>query len=136
MNGLVEFLRARLDEDVEVARAAADCHDEDSPTWAVITPGFVHNGEDGMWSRLTSVDRPAVADHMVRFDPARVLAEVDAKRETIRLYEEACAFIEMMKEQGKEAPAHVGAAEAYLNVIRDDAAVYADHPDYQEEWRP
>lgn len=73
----------------------------------------------------------APAGHMLR-----ERRELEAKRETIRLYEEACEFIEMMKSSGQDAPAHEGAAEAYLNVIRNEAAVYAGHPDYRGEWRP
>jgi hypothetical protein len=125
VDDLIEWLRAQLDEDAEVARAAADCHDEDSPTWAVITPGFVHNGEDGMWSRLTRVDRDAVADHMARFDPARVLAEVEAKHRIADLHEgrHTCGD----SDHNDEDP---------CDTLRVLALPYADRPGYRDEWRP
>jgi hypothetical protein len=126
VDDLIGWLRAQLDEDAAVARAAADCHDEDSPTWAVITPGFVHNGDDGMWSRLTRVDRDAVADHMARFDPARVLAEVEAKREIV----------------DQHGPTEDGTCRLCLYLplpcitLRLLALPYTDRPGYRDEWRP
>ena len=107
MDELIEFLRARLDEDERAAKA---------------------------WLPFGNPDAAARA-HVARHDPARVLAEVEAKRKVIHMYEETLAFIEMMKSRGKDAPAHEAAAESYLNVIRVHAAVYADHPDYKGGWQ-
>jgi hypothetical protein len=67
---LVEFLRDRLDEDEQTARAAPP----------------------GNWSVWLSTDYPSefneqvMADHICRFDRTRVLAEVDAKRRIIDLH--------------------------------------------------
>jgi hypothetical protein len=53
-------------------------------------------------------------EHIARHDPARVLADVEAKRRIV--------------EWDAEQPVDRGV----LNIL---ASVYADHPDYREEWR-
>ena len=62
------------------------------------------------------------------YRPARVLAECDAKRRIIDRHVDpdsrACNCSEM------------GWPTDLCDVIRPLAAVYADHPDYQEEWKP
>ncbi|MFF5261342.1 DUF6221 family protein [Actinomadura viridis] len=127
---LVEFLRAQLDEDERTARRAGDSFRQIGETGVIVAT------EGDRAEECTSASWAGVAEHIVRHDPARVLAEVDAKRETVRLYEEAVGFVEMAKSHGHEATHYEVAAESYLNVIRCDAAVYADHADYREEWRP
>jgi hypothetical protein len=91
MSGLVEFLRARLDEDAEVARNAtggpwyAD-HPEpkhwgDDPESALIVSGKVLCILDNQYGG------PLNVDHIVRHDPSRVLAQVEAKRKILNAYE-------------------------------------------------
>lgn len=135
MSDLIDFLRAQLDEDERDARAA-------------YLPNFKWYVEDRAVQLAPIQDCDCGADawlpantkadayHISRHDPARVLREVEAKRETIRLYEDTLETIEMLKSHGQKSDAHAVAAESYLNVIRRDAAVYADHPDYNEAWRP
>ena len=60
--------------------------------------------------------------HIARHDPARVLAECEAKRRIVELFPDAA-------QDGD------GWNDAGYSVLRDLAAVYADHPDYREEWR-
>lgn len=112
MIGVVEFLLARIAED-EAAAKAAD---------AVPAPW-------GFW------------------DDARVLAECEAKRRVIErcrpqyavLYREserllASAFDqETMKTVGHSGPIWPFAGAE--DTLRALAAVYADHPDYRDEWR-
>lgn len=99
---LVQFLRARLDEDEAEARAAAEKagsgdwryqpddnyvswieHDERaSPTnretwWPLVTEAASYVGD--------TIDRE-VADHIARHDPARVLREVEAKQRLLDLH--------------------------------------------------
>ena len=57
---LVEFLRARLDEDVEHAESARTADWENRAAWEDLAPGVVY--------------------HARHFDPARMLTEIDAKR--------------------------------------------------------
>ena len=87
MDDLAQFLRDRLDEDEKMAGAAAE-----SP-WSVDHGDYTKliYGADqsavlcgGCWGGGASVfELPADALHIVRHDPARVLAVVKAKRAAI-----------------------------------------------------
>ena len=132
MTTIVEFLLARIAEDEATAGAA------DPACWV----------SDVTW-QIARVERAgAEADHIRRHDPARVVAECETKRRIVErcrpqyavLYREserllASAFDqETMKTIGHSGPRWpFEDAEA---ILRDLAAVYADHPDYLEEWRP
>lgn len=67
-------------------------------------------------------ERLANAEHIARHDPARVLAEVDAKRRIIEV-----AIGEMD---------HGDFGWAWSQVLALLALPYADRPGYQDEWRP
>lgn len=124
MSGLVEFLRARLDEDEALAREAppgpwyiGNAVDPTQPCTVHTFPG-VRLVADGLnW---------LVAEHIARQNPARVLAEVAVKRELIRVWEA------VRDVTGTGSLAEGTAARA----IQLHAAVYADHPDYEERWKP
>jgi hypothetical protein len=114
---IVEFLRARLDEDEAAARAARN-----ALPWKVRSGP----GDDGGWETevgparmLFSDDEPA-AEHIARWQPERALREVEAKRRVISDHDRA-EFCDQ---------AALGQA---LYVL---AAVWSDHPDYQEDWPP
>jgi hypothetical protein len=62
----------------------------------------------------------ANAAHIARWDPARVLAECEAKR--LLLQREPCD--------------DTGVGDDPCHHLRALAVPYADHPDYREEWRP
>lgn len=150
---LVEFLRARLDEDEAKARAALS-------TQVNLSAGPVNSGT-GLPSRLevevvdrwhappvsdvigeyeasirmpggairvtsegTGISARDCAEHIARHDPARVLAEVDAKRQVIAWYE---ASVRSLGE---------GLSASNRHAVQVFAGVYADHPDYDEAWRP
>ncbi|MFF4433630.1 DUF6221 family protein, partial [Streptomyces sp. NPDC001513] len=66
------------------------------------------------------------ADHIARFDPARVMTEVDAKRAIVDAYDGSPGS------DDATATSHEGLHTAVLLL----ASVYADHADYREEWRP
>lgn len=124
---LIEFLRARLDEDFEAVRLALGVnvmagiqHGEPAPRW-VPSP----KGDAGVWD-TDGVPRVKFVwsrerDHIVRHDPARVLAEVEAKRRIVDRYA-------WLREHGD-----TGDAAWVLPLL---AAVYATHPDYRPEWAP
>jgi hypothetical protein len=138
VNDLVEFLRARLDEDEQVAREAAE-HGEgvyDSPMQATF------------WS-------------------PRVLAEVEAKRLIVERHRPISEPVEWPDDQTGKGEALVcsscgnrdldgwinwrplvgeagvfpdGVTPPYVlapcETLRLLALPYAEHPDYRQEWRP
>jgi len=99
MSDLVEFLKARLDEDERAARK---------------TKG-----------RGMTVSLPAfMVDHMTRWDPARVLREVAAKRRILELGICCACAVEKQPCDHRDA------------TLRLLAFPYSTHPDYRQEWRP
>jgi hypothetical protein len=130
---LVQFLRARLDEDESTARAADGDKIEATPLYegvAYLTLRGDHK------DRYTGELPATLADHAARHDPARVLAEVDGKRQILRALESAEVALRNT-EPGKEpCELMTGATNSLRAVARMLAAAYADHPDYRDEWRP
>ncbi|MFJ7269409.1 DUF6221 family protein [Streptomyces sp. NPDC099050] len=169
---LVQFLRARLDEDNEAARKAAalcGCHPA-APSWTfrdgddeedgrIITVGDPHPILLGKRRRLAqrwnqSYDGLFAAQHIVRHDPARVLAEVDAKRRILLLHNipavvspKMAAFGLRKGESPEDDRRCAGCGLDSMDdpitpdvsecpILRALALPYADHPDYREEWKP
>ncbi|MGW1463861.1 DUF6221 family protein [Streptomyces sp. NPDC002308] len=143
MNDLVVFLRARLDEREAVARAAGE--QRGGPVWAA------HDNED--WpSTVTGMTRTGVVvdivepndietvAHIAANDPASVLREVEATRAAV----DQCAYWnERAAREATDPPKYpqpgldIGLLLDALNpALRALALPYADHPDYQETWRP
>ncbi|GAQ52087.1 DUF6221 family protein [Streptomyces acidiscabies] len=129
---LAEFVRARLDEDERVAKALFD-----DPR-----PGRIARWEWCDDSSIRDRGTPHVilrvkftwlreAAHITRHDPARVLREVDAKRQMLAIHRPYVA------EPGQACLGCAGGIEwETCPVVRLLALPYADHPDYREEWRP
>lgn len=139
---LADFLRARLDEDEEAARdaerhtasylAMADRKaDRFEPPYSGADwrndydHVFVVDTRPGSHRKVRIADCGVGAfdltPHLARHDPAHVLADVQAKR---RIVDHAAVYWECDS----------GYAEM-RSVLCELAAVYADHPDYQSEWR-
>lgn len=131
MDDLIAFLRARLDEDEAAAMEAVfpspwDVSDRghyaavraDEPDFRIITELDQSQGVPGVWLSET-------LSHIARHDPARVLADVAAKRAVVFWCEAAYRVVE---------------ADRYAldveRVLLHLASAYAEHPDYHEEWRP
>ncbi|MEU2185214.1 DUF6221 family protein [Streptomyces thermolilacinus] len=142
MIGLVEFLRARLDEDGQAARAAM-WDDDQSAVWTARPPQASYEQyivadycDDGVVVVTPeNADADSVGEHIARHDPARVLAEVDAKR---RILDE---FVTSQNERDEEYDETFGLTDwefepTALPLLRLLALPYADHPDYRDEWRP
>ena len=133
---LTEFLLARIAEDEAVARAVIEA-----------------DYSDGIWHwdmhrakpyRSALVDNRGVvvlppknddvypsknvADHIARHNPARVLAECEAKRRIVGMFESR-------EEQAHESNAVAAHATGLLLAMKCLATVYADHPDFDEAWR-
>ncbi|MET9012302.1 DUF6221 family protein [Streptomyces olivaceoviridis] len=174
MDELVQFLKDRYDEEAAAARAAIDVvgpilgagrwrytksnGDEGGRYWSVTTTApdstvpmptveLVGSGMSG-----GGVHEEAVAVHIVRHDPARVLREVEAKRQIVATYLPPDANphpgLPCINYEGQR-PIHYDDAEpcwrhqkANERLVRHDyvlrllALPYADHPDYREEWAP
>ena len=152
---LTEFLLARIAEDEAVAQAASsgpwgfDPRDEDlgedGTVWCAEShPDSIKNGMQyaSTYVAQTSYDGQswsvhnsnADGEHIARWDPARVLAECEAKRRiVVDLHRpvtdgEGDWFCDML-ETGAES-------NWPCETIRLLALPYADHSDYREEWRP
>lgn len=106
--GLVEFLLARIAEDEEMA------HDVQSYLSPKDTIDVFLTRREGDESR-SKVVRP--------YDPARALADCKAKREIVDLIALT------------DSPAcHVDAWTVAKRAVRAIAMIYAEHPDFREEW--
>lgn len=125
---LVAWLRAQLDEDERAARAVA----VPSPWQVDISPreAFVQ-ASDGRVVGETGFDESAV--HIARHDPARVLAEVAAKRRIIDRFE----FVDShgpAVDHVRALDMTTGARAALLDAVKMLASVYAGRPGWREEW--
>lgn len=91
---LIAFLRTQLDEDERVARAAnpAPWRRITGKTWLDSNTifGGSYMGDQEKLRNVASLEISWLpdenADHITRWDPARVLAEVEAKRRIIALH--------------------------------------------------
>lgn len=158
---LVEFLTTRLDEDEQVARSAckyaeASWHlDEEDEATILWWPPEPHIAEKEREKGLPVVsDRwrgetieysgERIAPHIARHDPARVLAEVDAKRRMVGLHGPAtlhagggAAYFDTTRVCRSCEPPRQFPETAYpCPTLRLLALPYAQHPDYDEAWRP
>jgi hypothetical protein len=125
---LVDFLRARLDEDEALAMEAppgpwhiGNAVDPTQPCNVHTFPGARLVADDLNW---------LVAEHIARYNPARVLREIEAKREALAHYER----IRQHARQGEEV--YVLAEGAVAKQIAIMATAYSDRPGYREDWRP
>jgi len=116
----VDFLLARLDE-IEAAAAAERAH-----------PGMNEYDDDDTYN-----------------SPARVLADVEAKRRIVERFAQGkaewAAACEDYSDWAAGTPSRAGRATTSVSrdglnelarVLRLLALSYADHPDYDEVWRP
>jgi hypothetical protein len=137
---LVEFLRYRLAEEEEWARAASgpEWHSryEDQPDCHMYGDyGFYVRGPAGTPEFEDSEQGKHDADFIARHDPARVLADVKAKRAIVDRHSEVCygahegvGSVTMCREcRDQRGPCWT---------LRNLASVYADHPDYDATWTP
>lgn len=124
---LVAFLFARLDEEAEIANR--------ENTWP---SGGAKTAAD--WNHVAGE-----ADSMLvaTFSPARVLAEVEAKRKIIALaadawrhYQEELDFDGSRKYSDGGYEDFRAAWEIWERTLLIMASVYADHADYDPSWKP
>jgi hypothetical protein len=122
LDELITWLREQLDDDERVARDAAD---HDSGRWFMGDKWNVFRAEDMTPDDDIECNELVVygnvkpqSEHIARWDPARVLAEVDAKRRIL------------------ETLHHEGGDHLFSDTFRLLAAPYAGRKGWREEWRP
>lgn len=138
MSTITEFLLARIAEDEEAARGAtrgpwayppreghyddgvvvatslSDRYDDREPRFVALTS---YDGQSN-----TTMNSDADGEHIARHDPKRVLAECEARRR----------IVEYALELDADYPGVSGPSADLLPML---ASVYADHEDFQDEWR-
>ena len=114
---LIAFVRARLDEDEVLAKAAMEHWPFSNVDSAASIPG---NGPAHVWAYVTA------------HDPARALREVARNRGVVERHVPfaiagytGCSWCENEDATPWPCPD-----------VRDLAAVYGYHPDYRQEWLP
>lgn len=136
MADLAEFLLARIAEDKEVAGGSLPPR-----KWAYKAYGNRLGGQVlGISEDWRGTGFQQVSEHIARHDPARVLAECEAKRRIVESHEDAGKS--WSRSGGIEhACSMCGTADEYpvewpCLTLRLLALPYADHPDYDQSWRP
>lgn len=137
---LIEFLRARLDEDERVARAAigtaafAKQTGEWSFEWVDHPHGKIPTvfavADTGVKTQAASMETAWECQergaHIARHDPARVLREVEALRRIVDEHHPV-----------DPCDAHDASFRSIsCDTLRALAAIWADHEDYRAEWQP
>lgn len=143
VDDLIVFLRAQLDEDERVAqkadRAGLNGVSPSEPqTWYLSGNETVYSDPHGV-ALVTGVHGylgEELGDHIVRHDPARVLAEVDAKRETLKFCEHLLETKQVQETADELSEYSLGRAQAGGHMLRLLALPYAGRPGYRDEWRP
>lgn len=155
---LITFLRARLDDDERIAKAAT------TGPWSVNDESFAESiratdGTEvvagGRWGGEAPVfESTEDALHIAAHDPARTLLEIEAKRQLLadalaekHVVVEDCWYTcpaateerdggETCNDADSDKPCNCGRDARVERRLRLLAMSYADHPDHREEWRP
>ena len=131
---LTDFLLQRIAEDEAVAREATPGKWHADDTYSTVTAEPYTSAREAYDRASAAVDCWVIPEsmdsrvgdhnlaHIARHDPARVLAECEAKR---RIVERAGFLIDEPD----------GLGNLCEGILMDLALPYADHEDYREEWR-
>jgi hypothetical protein len=135
VSDLAAFLLARIEREEQFARFVGD----DKPQWHLYD-GDAVTSDDGT-TLVAECQMRSDAEHIVRWDPARVLAECDAKRRILAEHEPGIDLGEAYCITCTPTSDSTGAPMVYGNewpcrTMRALTLPYADHPDYDEAWRP
>lgn len=140
MDELVQWLGEQIDEDERIAlksveQAIVNLAGADSASvanWHVVerpaTGTFVATRDQ--WDRVTEIVPTyggAHSDHIAAHDPARVLREIDAKRDLL-------VFAKGIHDHHETFT--TGIAARLEKTLRLYALAYKDRPGYRDEWRP
>lgn len=120
MSELVDFLRARLDEDaMEIAKHP--------------------DGEDD-WEFMATGETNYPCSPYLMIGKKRALAEVEAKRRIIEAHGLECRRLERARLAASdevlalEAVSYGHGKRLLESLLRDLASAYSDHKDYRQEW--
>jgi hypothetical protein len=130
---LADFLLARIAEDEEAADGSLEYGEG---RWKWVDPftdvkqALVdERGRTVLPSALGDVyPSVSVAEHIARHDPARVLAEVEAKRQIL-------ADLTELQDWDVKSEDVRGKIAGLLLAAHALALPYADHPDFNPDWR-
>ncbi|MCD7440252.1 DUF6221 family protein [Streptomyces lincolnensis] len=146
---LAQWLHTQVDEDERIVQAASWA--DEANAWHAAPSPYDTWGKDERWyvedameeGLVTHVDPKAsddegVARHIAEWDPARVLREIDAKRQLLALHRPV-----QQRSTGSgggtiedcQVCGHFPAQYPCVT-LRLLALPYADRPGYREEWRP
>jgi hypothetical protein len=125
--GLDEFLLARIAEDKRMATDAAAASGR--AAWSVADA-----------AQMDGCGQHGTAEHVARYDPARILAECSAKRWTVlacRAARPDMAFLGTRPRGMADFPLTPRDQHQFAALTLALLGLpYADHPDYRPEWRP
>jgi uncharacterized protein DUF6221 len=134
VSDLVEFLKARLDEDERIAAEAERLVDRDA--WFDILEQALGDGREAV--------KRAATTHYLEFRPLRILRDIEAKRRIMarhkpigpgrlrRVRDELnCEGCGWEGELGDPVTENIDECPE----LRDLASAYADHKDYRAEWQ-
>lgn len=148
MDELITWLRAQLDDEERVARTATTGPWRYGPDKHWRKPGTVWF-EEAVFAGSAGADATCVAgtgetddpqsmadaEHIARWDPARVLADVEAKRRHIARWEHVNELLADMETPSTIRNELLSVRRAYANAITDDAQPYAGRDGWREEWQ-
>jgi hypothetical protein len=160
---IVEFVTARLDEIEAAAKAAIDSERPGihwqwvaSDNDTVVARGDIGEAQGHQPLSLRTVEQveyppdtgygslpafltgdieeihPGAGEHIIMHDPAYVLADIAAKRAILGVY----THVDLSEDNGTTHVCGGDGPETYYEVLQQLALPFADHPDYQQEWKP
>lgn len=130
---LIHFLRDRLDEDEQIAQDAAGLAAVRRHWTRQALSCVVDATDGGLIVYGEGAPTSEQAQHIARWNPARVLAEVAAKRQII---DGVTARLDPTGDDGGWTSVEFETDEMAGETLRLLALPYADRPGYREEWRP
>ena len=146
MDELVRWLREQLDEETEAAQLAFSGQADPENGWGAHRPEW--QKQTTITPHVGVIHEAVQADHIVRWNPARVLAEINAKRQLLDDYTVTAHIRDEAAERIKASGDHPDAKdlETWDRAQREAAILegpvklaalpLADRPGYREEWRP
>ena len=123
---IVEFIEARIAEDELIANAAAEepSSADQSPSWQVVEIPYEGISVWDSNYNLEGGQSTPITDHIARHDPARALQQCKALRDAV-------ATVQDLLEEGWSED---DAAYMRIRALSSMAAIWSNHPDYQQEW--